>query len=258
MIYIFDDYTLDVDRHGLCRAGQVVYIEPKVFQVLLYLLEHRDRVVTKDDLFTHCWPETFVSEAALTRCLAKIRQAVQAGHAGSPVIKTIHRQGYRFVAEVTTLPTTPAATLSQERPPAPAPSGVTSSPPSPPPGEPAPPPSASDIPAPVPSRRLGAERRQVTVLCCTLVDATRLVRECDPEDLHAVMHTSHMVCATIIERFAGHLAHYRDNGVLAYFGYPQAHDDDAQRAIHAGLQMVETLGQQQEVARVLGRRCGCM
>jgi DNA-binding winged helix-turn-helix (wHTH) protein len=79
-----------------------VEIEPKVFQVLLYLLQHRDRVVTKDDLFAYCWPETFVSEATLTRCLAKVRQAVQAGHTGEPVIKTIHRQGYRFVAMVTT------------------------------------------------------------------------------------------------------------------------------------------------------------
>ena len=102
MIYAFGDCILDADRHELGRAGQVVAIEPKVFQVLLYLIEHRDRVVTKDDLFAHCWSETFVSEAAVTRCLAKVRQAVQAGRTGAPVIKTIHGHGYRFVAVVTT------------------------------------------------------------------------------------------------------------------------------------------------------------
>jgi len=102
MLYAFGDCILDADRHELCRAGQVVAIEPKVFQVLLYLLQHRDRVVTKDDLFAHCWPETFVSEAALTRCLAKVRQAVQAGRTGAPIIKTIHGHGYRFAAAVTT------------------------------------------------------------------------------------------------------------------------------------------------------------
>src|SRR5262249_21526989 len=102
-----------------------------------------------------------------------------------------------------------------------------------------------------PPRRLGAERRQVTVLCCTLVDAARLVRERDPEDLHAVMHAYHNARAAIIERFAGHLAQYRDDGVLAYFGYPQAHDDDAQRAIHAGPQMGATRGRQPELARGL-------
>ena len=93
MIYRFGDYTLDAGRHELRRAGQVVAIEPKVFQVFLYLLQHRDRVVTKDDLFAHCWTETFVSEAAVTRCLAKVRQAVQAGRTGAPIIKTIHGQG---------------------------------------------------------------------------------------------------------------------------------------------------------------------
>jgi DNA-binding winged helix-turn-helix (wHTH) protein len=124
MIYIFGDCTLDADRHELRRACQVVAVEPKVFQVLVYLLLHRDRVVTKDDLFAHCWPGTFVSEAALTRCLAKVRQAVQPGRSGVPVIKTVHRQGYRFMAMVTTSPdttlpdqvTTPAPPPRQEEP----------------------------------------------------------------------------------------------------------------------------------------------
>jgi DNA-binding winged helix-turn-helix (wHTH) protein len=101
MIYRFGDYVLDADCHELCRAGQAVAVESKVFQVPLYLLQHRDRVVTKDDLFAHCWPGTFVSEAALTRCLAKVRQALQPNRTGGPIIKTIHDQGYRFVAAVT-------------------------------------------------------------------------------------------------------------------------------------------------------------
>src|SRR5262249_42720308 len=148
-----------------------------------------------------------------------VRQTVQVSRTGDPVIKTIHRQGYRFVAAVTTHPAAPAATLQQEMPPSPVPSAVTSSPSSTPLVEPVPPQSSPDVPTPAPPRRLGAERRQVTVLCCTLVDAARLVRERDPEDLHAVMHAYHNARAAIIERFAGHLAQYRDDGVLAYFGY---------------------------------------
>jgi NAD+ kinase len=89
MIYVFGDCTLDADSHELCCAGQGVALEPKVFQVLLYLLQHRDRVVPKDDLFAHCWPGTFVSEAALTRCLAKVRQAVQPARTDMPIIKTV-------------------------------------------------------------------------------------------------------------------------------------------------------------------------
>ena len=74
MFYCFDDYTLDEARRELRRAGQLVTVEPKVFHVLLYLLEHRDRVVSKQELLEQCWPATFVSEAALTRCLTKLRK----------------------------------------------------------------------------------------------------------------------------------------------------------------------------------------
>jgi DNA-binding response OmpR family regulator len=104
MIYCFGDYELDEERRELRCAGQLVAVEPKVFEVLLYLVQHCDRVVAKQELLAQCWPETFVSEAALTRCLAKIRKAVQAGHAGTPVVKTVYSQGYRFIAPVTALP----------------------------------------------------------------------------------------------------------------------------------------------------------
>ena len=74
MLYRFYDYTLDPTsrevRHGTHRLA----LEPKVFQVLLYLLEHRDRMVPKAELFAQCWPETFVSESALTQCLARLRK----------------------------------------------------------------------------------------------------------------------------------------------------------------------------------------
>src|SRR5215510_8002983 len=109
MLYSFYDYTIDEARRELRRAGQFVAVEPKVFQVLLYLLQHRDRVVSKEELLEQCWPETFVSEAALTRCLTKLRKVVQADRTVPPVIKTLHGQGYRFVADVTLL--SPASSL---------------------------------------------------------------------------------------------------------------------------------------------------
>jgi DNA-binding response OmpR family regulator len=114
MLYRFADYELDTQRRELRRAGQPVAIEPKVFEVLLYLLQHRERVVTKDELLAHCWPGTFVSDAALSRCLAKVRQAVQPDQAAPPVIKTVYGQGYCCIASIATveqqpLPPTPAA-----------------------------------------------------------------------------------------------------------------------------------------------------
>ena len=68
-------------------ASHPVVLEPKVFDVLLYLLEHRDRIMTKDELLEHCWTGTCVRDAALTRCLAKGRKAVQPEPPGAPVIE---------------------------------------------------------------------------------------------------------------------------------------------------------------------------
>src|SRR2546426_7595006 len=104
MIYHFGTYQLDAQRGELRCASHPVVIEPKVFDVLVYLLQHRDRMVTKEELLEQCWADTFVSEAALTRCLAKVRQAVQPESAGPPVIKTVYGRGYSFVAPVTVLP----------------------------------------------------------------------------------------------------------------------------------------------------------
>jgi DNA-binding winged helix-turn-helix (wHTH) protein len=66
MIYVFLDYELNTSRYELCRAGIPLHIEPKTFDLLLYLIEHHDQVVTKEDLHAHLWPDQFVSDSALT------------------------------------------------------------------------------------------------------------------------------------------------------------------------------------------------
>jgi class 3 adenylate cyclase/tetratricopeptide (TPR) repeat protein len=88
-----------------------------------------------------------------------------------------------------------------------------------------------------------AERRQLTVLFCDLVDSTVLASQLDPEELREVVRAYQEACAKVIARFEGHIAQYLGDGLLVYFGYPQAHEDDAQRAVRAGLGMVEALGQ---------------
>src|SRR5712691_4407278 len=80
-----------------------------------------------------------------------------------------------------------------------------------------------------------AERRQLTVMFCDLVEAMALASQLDPENLRAVVHAYHATCADVIQRFDGHIAQYLGDGLLVYFGYPQAHEDDAQRAIRTGL-----------------------
>ena len=111
---------------------------------------------------------------------------------------------------------------------------------------PAPPlPEASPPPASLSSRRTGcsdAERRQLTVLFCDLVGSTALAHQLDPEDLRAVVRAYQDTCARYIARFDGHIAQYLGDGLLVYFGYPQAHEDDAQRAVRTGLGMLDAMG----------------
>src|SRR6266487_4131651 len=88
-----------------------------------------------------------------------------------------------------------------------------------------------------------AERRQLTVMFCDLVDSTVLSGQLDPEELREVVRAYQDTCAKVIARFEGHIAQYLGDGLLVYFGYPLAHEDDAQRAVRVGLGMIEALGQ---------------
>jgi class 3 adenylate cyclase len=88
-----------------------------------------------------------------------------------------------------------------------------------------------------------AERRQLTVLFCDLVDSTALAGQLDPEEWREVVRAYQETCATVIARYEGHIAQYLGDGLLVYFGYPLAHEDDAPRAVRAGLGIVEAMGQ---------------
>jgi DNA-binding winged helix-turn-helix (wHTH) protein len=207
MVYRFHDYTLDPASREVWHGARRLALEPKVFQVLLYLLEHRDRMVPKAELFEQCWPETFVSESALTRCLARLRKAVQPTPTAPSVIETRHRQGYRFVAEVTvlvqTLPPTPVDTAPLQ---ATAPAIPSVLPAAPVPSAPV---HSAPLPAPAPRpASLGAERRQLTVLFCDVVDSTTLAGQLDPEDYRDIMERYHAACTTVIQRYGGHVAQY--------------------------------------------------
>jgi class 3 adenylate cyclase/predicted ATPase len=87
-----------------------------------------------------------------------------------------------------------------------------------------------------------AERRQLTVMFCDLVGSTKLSARLDPEDLRDVIAAYHRAVADIIRRFDGFVAKYMGDGVLAYFGYPRAHEDDAERAVRAGLGVIDAVG----------------
>src|SRR6201987_5462372 len=86
-----------------------------------------------------------------------------------------------------------------------------------------------------------AERRQVTVMFSDLVGSTALSARMDPEDLREVISSYQKCVAETVRRFGGFVAQYLGDGVLVYFGYPEAHEDDAERAVRAGLELIEAM-----------------
>jgi len=103
----------------------------------------------------------------------------------------------------------------------------------------------SDVQATAPAaeaRAPEAERRQLTVMFCDLVESTHLSARLDPEDLREVVRSYQETAAEVIQGFEGHIAQYLGDGLLVYFGYPRAHEDDAHRAVRTALGIVEAMG----------------
>jgi class 3 adenylate cyclase/predicted ATPase/DNA-binding winged helix-turn-helix (wHTH) protein len=290
MIYVFGDYELDTRLYELRCAGQPCKLEPQVFDVLAYLMAHRDRVVTKHELLDNLWPNQFISEVTLNHRLMEARKAIGDSGRAQRCIKTLHGRGYRFIAAVqerTSSPSDPAdVPVADTTRPCPAcqhanavqarfcnvcatalllacpscrhdnPSGATycqtcaaslssavrDSAESAPPTQTAP--GMPPLPQPLPAPPLPeAERRQLTVMFCDLVESTALASQLDPEELRDIIQAYQQVCTEVIQTFDGHIAQYLGDGLLVYFGYPQAHEDDAQRAVRAGLGIIAALGQ---------------
>jgi class 3 adenylate cyclase/predicted ATPase len=103
--------------------------------------------------------------------------------------------------------------------------------------------SAANTSAPISPPTIDAERRQLTVMFCDLVGSTALSTRHDPEDLRELMGDYHRAVSKTVGRFDGFIAKYMGDGALIYFGYPQAHEDDAERAVRAGLAVIEAVGQ---------------
>jgi TOMM system kinase/cyclase fusion protein len=292
VIYVFADYELDTQRYELRRRGKLCPLEPQGFNVLVYLVQHRDRVVSKEELFAQLWPNQIVSESTLTQRLRAARRALGDSGENQHFIKTVHGRGYRFIAAVEEKPddttgagVTRTATVMATAHVCPAcqhanPSeakfcnacGVSLSRLCSACGASNPPgaafcnacatPLLSPTPVPGPTETQGpnsvtsqenvsppaellapeAERRQLTVMFCDLVGSTQLSEQLDPEDYRDVVRAYQAVCEAKAEVFGGHTAQLLGDALLIYFGWPVAHEDDAQRAVRAGLGMVEAMG----------------
>src|SRR5262249_34174521 len=210
MYYIFGDYVLDTQRHELHHAGEPIKLRRKVFQVLAHLLAHRERVIPKEELLEHLWPDQFAGDAALKSCITALRKALREGpplswrpsadavagngpYGPAPTqsrqegrtprfVRTLHGQGYRFVAAVEG-----RARLPVDAAPAALPlhgvEGVThqtalSSPPLAP--------SLADLRS-ISGEAPDGEHKQVTVLCGALAEAPALAVRLEPEAMYHLM-----------------------------------------------------------------------
>src|SRR6516165_12416815 len=94
-----------------------------------------------------------------------------------------------------------------------------------------------------PARQHDAERRHLTVMFCDLVGSTALSARLDPEDMWEILRAYRAACERVITGYDGMIARFVGDGILAYFGYPRAHEDDAERAVRAGLDIIAAIGQ---------------
>ena len=245
MLYVFGDYTLDTQAYALSRAGALVHVRPKVFQVLAYLLAHRDRVVSKRELMEQVWPGQSVSDETLDSCIALARRAVGDSARGQAVIQTRHGYGHRFVAAVEVrghpplvddapvvalaAPASPASAREPDRVAAPMPEAVLSSVPTP-----TGPLASRHTPY---QRLLAGEQKLVTVLVCTLAHAAEWMQRLEAEVWHQVLQAFFTASLEEVQRYGGTLQHLLDDGILVLFGAPVAQEDHARRAARAALEL---------------------
>src|SRR6516162_3175127 len=97
--YRFGEFILEPERASLLRSGQEIKLRPKVFDALLYLIEHRGRLVAKEELIQTLWPEAFVTDDSLVQCMVELRRAL--ADRSQEILKTVPRRGYIFRAPVT-------------------------------------------------------------------------------------------------------------------------------------------------------------
>ena len=212
LIFVFDNCILDTGRRELRRGHTLVSVQPQVFDLLEYLIRNRGHVVSRDDLLDAIWGGRIVSESTLATRINAARSAIGDDGESQRLIRTLPRQGIRFVGEV--------REVEEEQPrarrAAASPSGAV----------------ATVAP------RVEAERRHLTVVSCDFVGLRELATRLDPEELRTVIGACHACCYQAAARWDGSVARFADDGATIHFSYPQAHEDDAERAVRAGLDLI--------------------
>ena len=247
-IFSFGDYRLDPARRELTRAGALQAVEPQVLDLILDLIEHRERVVTRDELIERIWHGRIVAEATLSSRIKTARRAIGDTGRDQALIRTSHGRGFRFVGRVRVVApggdgdapafAAPETATPQRDAGAPAPASEPTT-------------GAVDV-APGAARSSStleggprdgvAGRRQLTVVRCSLADSALALASVDAEELDDFLSRARAVLAATFEAFGGHIARTYSAGVLVYFGWPRASEDAAHCAVQAALAVGPALG----------------
>ena len=212
-LYEFGPYRIDVGLSRLERAGGVIALPPKAFDLLLLLAHNHDRVMGKSELMQALWPKTFVDDANLTQHVYTLRKALGDQPDGQSYIQLVARRGYRLAADVREVEIdgrTAAANITST------------------PADASP---AADAVSPV----LESERKPATVLHCGLTNAAGVIERLGPAGMHEVMRQLFALAADEIGRYEGVISQRQSDGFVAVFGAPAVHEDDARRAILAAI-----------------------
>ena len=231
MIYAFGKYELDTKLYELRDERRPCKLEPRVFDVLRYLIQHRDHVVTREELLEHLWPGQYLSEAILTNCIMAARKALGDSAHRQRIIQTVHGRGYRFIAPVeeqppalppNDTPMLPEARLALQ----PQIQTDTASvfPVTPSPGEQG---TFQDV--------LAGDQAFVTVLCGTLENVEAVTTCVGVEGMQRLRQTFFALAYEEAKGYDGTCKFFGTDGILMLFGLPHAQADHAQRAIRAAL-----------------------
>jgi DNA-binding winged helix-turn-helix (wHTH) protein/tetratricopeptide (TPR) repeat protein len=215
-VLCFDRFALDLTRGCLRDADQEIALPPKAFEVLRYLAENAGRLIPKDELIKAVWSDVFVSDDSLVQCIALLRNEL--GDTDRRLIKTVLRRGYRFDAPVSL-----EASVNASGPAVGSAECIDN--------------NADERERYERTPQHEAERRQLTVMSCELLDVPAV----DLEVLREVVGAFQSCVAETTGRLNGFVAKHIGNTVLVYFGYPAAHEDDAELAVRAGLDLCAAL-----------------
>jgi class 3 adenylate cyclase/predicted ATPase len=218
-VFLFEDFRLD--RRGLFRRGPGNVLVPakigsRAFDILRMLIERAGELVLREEIVAAVWPDRVIEESNLTVQVSALRRALDHGQTEGNCIQTVSGRGYRFITLVTRCAVdmdhgAPDINLAR----------------------------STEL---QPSSIASAERRQLTVMSCDLVGAMALASRLDPEDLREITVAFHRAVAEIVARFDGFVAKPIGDGALVYFGFPRAHEEDAERAVRAGLALIDAVG----------------